>query len=914
MVHKEAQHFGKSRMWTVAVLLIALASAASPLSSQAQYDALMAMYNSTGGGTWKHRQGWPLNAKGWQLDCAIGLVDNLVCVDSAPHAVVTRMKFTDNNMVGALPANLFTVFAGDALTHIHFEKNPQLVGAIPAFPPSENSKKGIQFVGFSSCGFTSFDDTVFVKSLVTFELVGNNLSPIPFPAAVSNSAPSLTVLMLGNNRFTGPVSSAVCDLHGLITFNIDYNQLTSLPTCMGKTMPMLNGISILANKFTGAFPQQFCNAKAVKIINIADNDISGDINDSCLKTMPNLNVLIIEHTLMSGKFPDFVFDLGSKLVNLVLSQSLFHGPITNRWDELTMLGAVTLMGNPDPNKPRWTGKFPSKLFKMRSLFSLFVEFTDIVGPLPQLNEMQYLTAVGFGNNPNLRSPFPTELLKDVWTKFSIDDGKVRLPDRQLHLEYSPFYGTLPTEHFTPYVPLAPPVLNAANTPIVLYNLSSSVGAFTFHHCDWSGFVPEALLGWVPVPSQRNLLVECPKLLSPVPPNLLNFTGGSHGMKFEITSTSPSLFGSGSGVAVTVRGSNFYALPGDEWTVHCGFCVTGGRTSCAGVAAASTHGRVPSQYNATAQSFTCDTPKSIQTNETVLMQLIYTGPTSSPPQKKTFILSKGASSLHFYNSNPMVNLHPSVGRPQGCSKLTMTTPDSFKYMPSPVIVFTAPSGGKTIVIDDVTVVNETTMTFLFPFADAKNIQMAYKFGAVGQNLTVQMFPDNRTGFGRSSVAAYGFETTCGGLTHCSGQFSDPEQCPTPLCLCQSHGACHSTSSTTPMTFDNRTTEVTETVNQCSCSSNFRGAQCSDCTFFHFGSLCQPCNCGHGACDWGAAGSGDCRCDKGWMGDHCTVDKALVIGLCAGAAALVVIAVAGFFVRRSCRGEYDEDDEMGNRLNR
>lgn len=49
----------------------------------------------------------------------------------------------------------------------------------------------------------------------------------------------------------------------------------------------------------------------------------------------------------------------------------------------------------------------------------------------------------------------------------------------------------------------------------------------------------------------------------------------------------------------------------------------------------------------------------------------------------------------------------------------------------------------------------------------------------------------------------------------------------------------------------------------CATGFTGANCDQCIAGYYGPNCTPCpDCGHGVCQDGITGSGNCTCDQGW----------------------------------------------------
>uniref|UniRef100_A0A4X2LLZ9 Stabilin 1 n=1 Tax=Vombatus ursinus TaxID=29139 RepID=A0A4X2LLZ9_VOMUR len=57
-------------------------------------------------------------------------------------------------------------------------------------------------------------------------------------------------------------------------------------------------------------------------------------------------------------------------------------------------------------------------------------------------------------------------------------------------------------------------------------------------------------------------------------------------------------------------------------------------------------------------------------------------------------------------------------------------------------------------------------------------------------------------------------------------------------------------------------------ECRCHEGFHGTACEGCELGRYGLDCAGvCNCGHGMCQDGLLGNGSCRCNVGWKGPHC-----------------------------------------------
>ncbi|KAG7472881.1 hypothetical protein MATL_G00113920 [Megalops atlanticus] len=93
-------------------------------------------------------------------------------------------------------------------------------------------------------------------------------------------------------------------------------------------------------------------------------------------------------------------------------------------------------------------------------------------------------------------------------------------------------------------------------------------------------------------------------------------------------------------------------------------------------------------------------------------------------------------------------------------------------------------------------------------------------------------------------------------------------------------------------------------ECVCHEGFNGTACEDCAPGRYGPQCKSeCNCNHGRCVDGVNGDGRCLCFKGWKGPTCSVE--IVADECGGICdqnANCVTGVAGKPATCSCVAGY------------
>ena len=127
------------RRFTVATLFLAISSSAS---AQGDRDALVALYNSTGGESWSQSDNWNTDSdiSTWYGITAsdagrvtgISMPENNLTGELPPEigelSALTQLVLRDNDLTGAIPAEIGNL---SELTRLNLRRN-NLTGVIPA--------------------------------------------------------------------------------------------------------------------------------------------------------------------------------------------------------------------------------------------------------------------------------------------------------------------------------------------------------------------------------------------------------------------------------------------------------------------------------------------------------------------------------------------------------------------------------------------------------------------------------------------------------------------------------------------------------------------------------------------------------------------------------------------------------------
>ena len=215
------------------------ASNAPPNTSVPAWEALVALYNATGGPNWTYKSNW-LSER--PLDHWYG-VDTAFVSSEIGHVVVGLDLF-HNGLTGEIPSELGNL---TSLNELDLSGN-QLTGEIP-----------------SELGN--------LTSLNELRLGGNRLTG-GIPSELGNLA-GLNELWLGGNQLTGEIPSELGNLAGLNTLDLTENQLTGLiPPELGN-LTGLNALGLSGNQLTGAIPPELGNLTGLAGLWLGGNHLNG---------------------------------------------------------------------------------------------------------------------------------------------------------------------------------------------------------------------------------------------------------------------------------------------------------------------------------------------------------------------------------------------------------------------------------------------------------------------------------------------------------------------------------------------------------------------------------------------------------------------------------------------------------------
>ena len=390
-------------------LLLAAASASAAVPSS-EREALISLYQSTGGGAWTNHDNW-LGAAG--TECTWYAVS---C--SEGEANVIGLELYQNNLEGTIPAS---IGGFSKLQYLHLWQN-RLHGSIPP-QIGQLSDLVHLYAGNNTLSGELPAQIGDLKKLETIALAGNEFTGAIPPSL--GGLPAMKEIYLDYNRFSGPIPGELAGLTNLTLLELSVNELTgTIPPGIG-SLTKLEHFGVVDNDLEGGIPAELGGASALVSLRLAYNHLVGAIppelgqlhaleqlhlnNNQLTGTVPDpfrnliaLTDLDLTTNLFSGALPDAFFALPA-LLELKAGDNDFAGVISPEIARLTHLEVLSLYGN------ALEGPIPAALATLTSLRSLELQNNNLTGAIPSaLSQLTSLTWIDLAAN-ELEGEIPRSL-------------------------------------------------------------------------------------------------------------------------------------------------------------------------------------------------------------------------------------------------------------------------------------------------------------------------------------------------------------------------------------------------------------------------------------------------------------------------------------------------------------------------
>ena len=272
-------------------------------------DALVALYEASGGRNWLNNENWLSNAplKDWygvttdrddrviELDLSENGLRGTVPQQLGRLANLTHLNLFDNELRGEIPPELGNL---TKLKWLYLSKN-NLRGEIPV--ELANLSRLEHLVLWAN----SFNGAVppqlgKLVNLTLLSLADNKLKG-PIPAELGKLT-NLEALYLWQNELSGPIPPELGNLTKLEGLHLSSNQLSgAIPSALGK-LTRLTEMVLWGNRLSGEIPAELGNLTRLTGLGLAENNLSGEI-PLTMGNLAKLEELYLADNRLSGCLP-----------------------------------------------------------------------------------------------------------------------------------------------------------------------------------------------------------------------------------------------------------------------------------------------------------------------------------------------------------------------------------------------------------------------------------------------------------------------------------------------------------------------------------------------------------------------------------------------------------------------------------
>ncbi|KAL8141875.1 hypothetical protein V2J09_014907 [Rumex salicifolius] len=290
----------------------------------------------------------------------------------------------ENNLMGTIPLSrihklqrIKELFLSDNSLSIIDDMNA--TDSKPTWPSFET-------LSLSSCNLGHFPG--FLKeqvNLTQLELSNNGIHGVVPDWFLSLGA--LAYLDLSNNSLVGGLEHL--PWQSMQQVDIQYNLFHGAVPVPSPTTTYFRASN---NQLTGEIPPSLCNFSALLLLDLAQNNLTGNIPDCFASLISHLYVSDLRQNQLHGAIPSFLFQNCSTLSALSLSGNKLEGPIPQSINKCSQLQLLDLSSNSlNDTFPHWLGTLPS-------LEVLTLASNNLQGSLMA---------------PNIVNPFPAMQILDI---------------------------------------------------------------------------------------------------------------------------------------------------------------------------------------------------------------------------------------------------------------------------------------------------------------------------------------------------------------------------------------------------------------------------------------------------------------------------------------------------------------------
>lgn len=261
-------------------------------------QALMALFNSTGGPQWTTHTGWGVNTN----PCTwFGVGCNLATKRVTSLVLEQTPMDPGNNLVGSLPSALGNL---TGLVTLDLASN-DITGAIPSTIGRLKQLTALDLSGNLIDGTIPAAIGGLTSLTVELDLHANQLSGSLPPELTNLNA--LRILDLGTNALGGSIA-VLGGMPALRQIDLRENQFSGgVPGSLGNNLPFLNRLDLSFNRFAGV-QAGFGNAPVLDDVDLSNNRLGGGFSLEFTGIF-TLTELDLSFNLMTGEIPNAIITL-----------------------------------------------------------------------------------------------------------------------------------------------------------------------------------------------------------------------------------------------------------------------------------------------------------------------------------------------------------------------------------------------------------------------------------------------------------------------------------------------------------------------------------------------------------------------------------------------------------------------------
>jgi Leucine-rich repeat (LRR) protein len=346
---------------------------------QAECEALVALYNATGGTGWVNQTGWLQTTTPCQWFGVTCHMERII-----------YLQLSNQGLTGAVPSQIGSL---SELRWLHLFWNQ-----ITSLPPEIGQLTKLEQLYVYKNQLTSLPPEIgSLIGLTYLPLSYNQLSTLP---AELFDLPHLQNLQLDHNRFE-TLSAALGNAANLISIRLEDNYLRALPNEIGY-LTKLKSLN-LENNYLVSLPDALWTLPELETLNLANNWISS--LPPAIGNLPRLSSLDLSYNRLTA-VPSTIGSLGW-LSGLNLGGNQLTTLPAELWN-LTVMSSLNLSGNP-------LGSLPPQVGNMSQLYILGMSETRLSSLPAELWTLTNLSSLSLYGNQLTTLPADVGNLSNLWS-------------------------------------------------------------------------------------------------------------------------------------------------------------------------------------------------------------------------------------------------------------------------------------------------------------------------------------------------------------------------------------------------------------------------------------------------------------------------------------------------------------------